>query len=272
MNQICQLRQAQLYIAEEIKRVCKNNGISFFLDCGSMLGAVRHKGFIPWDDDMDIGMTKENYDHFIAIASDQLRDDFFIDNGLIDPKYPFVFSKVRLKGTVYIEKKGSKKWQHNEIFVDIFPYFFVPDEYNKWKIDALLLWFPGQALLYKAGCKVWSGDSFIKRFKYIPAILVGSLLSFETLRKLIAKYSSKYYNTNYYCILDGSYKSYRKWIIPKELFEAFIEVDFEGHKFPIPVRYHEYLTITYGDYQVIPPKEKQVTHLIEELDLGEYFF
>ena len=100
---VIKLRRAQLMIAKEIKRICDLNNINYFLDSGSMLGAVRHSGFIPWDDDMDIGMCCDDYEKFISIAPKELDNRFFLDNYETNKSNPLVFSKVRLKGTTYIE-------------------------------------------------------------------------------------------------------------------------------------------------------------------------
>ena len=124
-NKNIQLRKAQLYILNKIKRICVSHHIDYFLDGGFMLGAVRHQGFIPWDDDIDVGMTIENYRKFLAIAEKDLGTDFFIDNYEHNEEYALVFSKIRLKGTTYVELKGNADALHNEIFVDVFPYYYV---------------------------------------------------------------------------------------------------------------------------------------------------
>lgn len=266
------LKEALLYLAEEIKRICEKNKINYYIDCGTMLGAVRHKGFIPWDDDMDIGMMKEDYERFITIAPNELKQDFYLDNYLTNPKCPFGYSKLRLKGTKLIEEKGNKNDHHNEIFIDIFPYFYVPDDIRKWKWDALILSIAGQAILSKAGCKVWAGDKFIKRLKFIPTDIIGFCFSFKRMRSWVLHYFNKYSCTNTMTVLDGRRDSYMNWRIPREYFDEYLNVEFEGHIFPIPKHFDEYLTIGFGDYMTVPPIEERTTHNIIELDLGDQFW
>lgn len=272
MDQREKLRKAQLYIANEIKRVCERNGIRFFLDCGTLLGAVRHHGFIPWDDDIDIGMLREDYERFLRCAPTELGKEFFLDNYDSDPEYALVFSKVRLKGTKYVEAKGNAQAEHNEIFVDVFPYYDVSDNIARRKWEGFEMAVLSQAIMSRAGYKVWKGDPFPKRLKFISTDLLGSLLSAERMRKTVEDLFGRHRDMRCVCIHDGSMHSYLHWIIPKEYFLELVEASFEGFLFPIPKEYDKYLKIAYGDYMTVPPQEQQSTHMIRELDMGEYSF
>lgn len=262
------LRKAQLYIAKEIRRICEKHNIHYFLDCGSMLGAVRHKGFIPWDDDMDIGMVKADYDKFLMVAPDELGEDFFLDNYDSNDDCALVFSKVRLKGTEYLEDKGDENRIHNEIFVDVFPYYWISDNEIERKIEGAMMAIFSQAILSKCGYKVWKGDGFIKRVKFIPTDVIGFFLSKRKMFAIINNLYNKHSSTKRMCIHAGSCYGY--WFFDKDVFDDFVDAEFEGDMFKIPSRYDDYLKQAYGNYMELPPIEKRITHNIKKLDLGKY--
>lgn len=263
------LKKAQLMIACEIKRICEENHISYFLDAGSMLGAIRHKGFIPWDDDMDIGMLKEDYERFIEIAPDKLSEKFFLDNYNTNPGNPYVFSKVRLKNTVYIEEIGNKELEHNEIFVDVFPYYYISDNVIIRKIEGILMAVFSQAILSKSGYKVWKGKGMLKRVKFIPIDILGRIMTQSQLHSIIHRLYERHNDTGNMCVQSGSCYGY--WYFPKEILQNLTNCEFENYIFKIPCDYDIFLKRAYGDYMKLPPKEQQRTHDIIELDFGDVF-
>ena len=119
------LQLTELEILREIKRVCLENGIHFFLCSGTFLGAVRHQGFIPWDDDLDIGMLREDYERFCRLAPEKLSPDFCLQNWHTDSAYALPFGKVRKRNTLLVERK-SIQLEENGIYVDVFPFDFAP--------------------------------------------------------------------------------------------------------------------------------------------------
>lgn len=270
-NRQSQLRNAQLYILDEIKRICTLHNIEYFLDGGSMLGAVRHQGFIPWDDDIDVGMKLEHYKKFLAIAERELGEDFFIDNHEHNQDCALVFSKIRLKETLYLELKGNKNALHNEIFVDVFPYYYVSDNKIVRNIEALQMRILSQALLEKSGYKVWAGEGIRKRLKFIPIDLLGACLSKKYIHQKMNNILTRHTNTKYMCIHEGG-RFYQFWNMPSEIFNHYVMASFEGELYPVLEDYDTYLTIAYGDYMTLPPESQRVTHNIVKLDLGKYTF
>lgn len=261
------LKKAQIMITKEIKRICEANNINYFLDAGSMLGAVRHKGFIPWDDDIDIGMLKEDYERFIQIAPKQLNNMFFLDNYELDSNYGLVFSKVKLKNTIYKEKLGSETSEHQEIFVDIFAYFYRPENKFLRFIQTNSMRILGQVFMAQSGFKLWKSSN--NKIKYIPILMISKLFSRKQIYKKIDKLYNKCKNSNIVGVHDGY--SYKYWNYNISYLKEFIDVKFENETFRIPRNYHEILSKVYGDdYMKLPPIEKRRNHEILELDLGPY--
>ena len=254
---------AQLEIGKEIKRVCDENGIKYFLDSGTLLGAIRHKGFIPWDDDMDMGMLREDYERFIEIAPKKLKPEYFLQTWKTDKSYPYAFAKIRKKGTVFIEAVSQKINAHNEIFVDIFPYDVYPDDetvrtkltkkimllkYSLWMKDGMTPWLRHKSAL----------DRLLVRAKYVPHYFYAlthsrdaMIAEYEKLMPMHNAETSKYY------VEQSGGTPFGKWIIPTECFKNFIEIKFEDTMFLVPEKYDLYLKTVYGDYMQLPPVEKR---------------
>ncbi len=254
---------AQLEIGKEIKRVCDENGIKYFLDSGTLLGAIRHKGFIPWDDDMDMGMLREDYERFIEIAPKELKPEYFLQTWKTDKSYPYAFAKIRKKGTVFIEAVSQKTNAHNEIFVDVFPYDIYPDgetvrtkltkkimllKYSLWMKDGMTPWLRHKSVL----------DRLLVKAKYVPHYFYAlthsrdaMIAEYEKLMPMHNAETSKYY------VEQSGGTPFGKWIIPTECFKDFIEVKFEDTMFLVPEKYDLYLKTVYGDYMQLPPVEKR---------------
>lgn len=262
------LRKAQLMIAKEVKRICEKYNIKYFLDAGSMLGAVRHGGFIPWDDDLDIGMLKSDYERFLEVAQEELGDAYFVDNYTTNEENPLVFTKIRLVGTKYIENKANNAAKHQEIFVDIFPYYHISDDSNVRKREAFVMRLLIQMLLIKGEYKVWKGESKFKVLKFLPIRILAIFFKKQYLKLKIESLYNRYNETEYVCVHDGT--SYSYWHIPKYIFYNFVDTKFENEIFRIPKEYDKFLKIAYGNYMVLPPEQKRITHQIIRLDMGKY--
>ena len=253
----------QLNIAKEIDRVCRKNNIQYFLDSGSMLGAVRHRGFIPWDDDLDIGMLREDYNRFSAIASDELGDSYVWQTWNNDSQYAVPFGKVRKKGTIYLEKR-SPVLKENGIFVDVLPYDYAPEDNMEWK----KLWRKHneiyQSLLVKSHYKPWIINGKTKTKTRIHFIYYRFLSMFLTRKQLIQQYEAitdKVNSTNYVYQQTGTKRYCIDW------FKSVIYVDFEDVKLPILSSYHEWLSEAYGDYMTPPPEsEREDKHEIYKIE------
>lgn len=130
-----------LDIMSEVDRICSENSIGYSLIGGSMIGAVRHHGFIPWDDDMDIGMLRQDYEKFISICESRLDKKYFLQTYDSDPKYNYGYAKMLLNGTELVEFGHERTKYRKGIFVDIFPFDTVPNNIGERKKQKRSLFF-----------------------------------------------------------------------------------------------------------------------------------
>ena len=265
------VQAAELYILKEIKRICEEEGIQYFLTGGTMLGAVRHQGFIPWDDDIDIAMVQEEYKKFIAIAPKKLGSEFFLDNEFTDSDYGLVFSKVRLLNTEFVELKGNRHAVHNELFVDVFPYINLADDSKQRKKNGFKLVLLTQLLKIKSGYKVWLGEGPKKALKFLPVRFICLFASKANIRKRINKIAYAYERSAFTCAHNGSKNGYIRWVIPRGVFDEYTFLNFEGEPFPVPKDFDQCLRTFYGStYMELPPENKRITHRPVHINLGKY--
>lgn len=260
-----------IMITEEIKRICEENEITFSLTGGSMLGAIRHKGFIPWDDDMDIAMLRDDYDKFLMACKSQLRPEFEIQTIENDEHYFYGFAKILLKNTYLEQYCHENTRQRKGIYVDIFPLDNVPenkkDRIRQSRVNYVLI----KMLERKGGVGIEDRGNIVKFFGFHAIDVLNSFFSMDYLKKkLVANmimYNSKI--TPNVCNMGGYY-GYERETTLRSYFEKTIEVPFEHTSFPVISEYHAFLTAVYGDYMKLPPKEKRHTHGFSCLDFGVY--
>lgn len=253
-----ELKKIELNILLFVDKVCKENDIQYSLAFGTALGAVRHKGFIPWDDDIDIAMTRPNYNKLLNIL-DNLNDKNFkcLHFGDAHPDYYFPYAKVVDLNTTLKEDnlKGIKDYG---VWIDIFPVDKVPNKgakkaINKCKNYQTLACIVPQEKFKKS--KTSSLASFLKLFVY-P---IAKMHKFSYWLKKAEKIQTKHNLEDCDFVADYNAHLREKAKLPKSFFEELTEIEFEGHKFPIVKDYDKYLTILYGDYMKLPPEEKRVS-------------
>ncbi len=248
-----QLKKIQLEILDAVDNFCTENTIKFWLDSGTLLGAIRHKGYIPWDDDVDIGMLREDFDRFISSFNEINGRYKVICNELYsDCVYPY--AKILDTDTILYEP-NEEKGVKLSVNIDLFVYDVTPggDEAEKQydRRDKYSFLNSVQYNLYPS--KTW--------YKKVPkAALCVALQLFPRgvfASKVVS--NSKHYvgqELNYV----GNFTSVSRIICEKSVFDSTILWDFEGKKYPVPVGYDAWLTAFYGDYMKLPPKEKRVSH------------
>lgn len=244
----CQLKQ--LSILKEIDRICKSHGINYWLDGGTLLGAMRHGGFIPWDDDIDIAMDLQDMKRFVEVAPAELPSNLFIQDPTTDPNVKEQMLKVRDLNSLYIEKGDSFVSDYVKgIYVDIFPFESHPDIPKSWTKRLAKGITKSKSILHHP--HTYSLRSFAEFFWFGAKYLI--FLSVWRLLKLICK-SSRYANIptmNGYGITHD-----RQTVLPLST------VMFENSEFPAPHDADQYLRNIYGNYMEIPPIEKRHFHSV----------
>lgn len=266
------LRKVQLTlldIAKEIKRVCEENNIRYFLYRGTFLGAVRHQGFIPWDDDMDFAMLREDYDRFCQIAPEKLGQSYVFQNWHSSKNYAQPFAKVRKRGTVYIEAK-SGDLEENGLYVDIYPLDYAPEGEAERKALAKKLLHLFRIKLMQGGYKPWMEEDrilWVKRIGYLPYQAAGLLAG---RKKLIQTYEDAVGT------VEESNTLYEQSALPvayyfdRAHYAETAMYPFEDTCFPGPKDYDAVLRSLYNDYMTLPPEDQRENrHQIGILDFGE---
>lgn len=267
------LKKAQkimLIILQEIDKLCTKNKIKYWLDSGTLIGAVRHNGFIPWDDDLDIGMLRDDYNKFLKIAEEQLNSNFFIQSEFNEKEYANPFAKIMIKDTLWVESMTQKSKKHNCIFVDIFPYDKVPESIILQKLTIIKHYILNNAILMKCHYPYDNNTKFKSRIIVFIGKIYSILFSLEYLKKKRLKLHTKYNNMNKdFCITKYGGNFYKNQNSPL-IYENMILCKFENLYFPIPQNYETVLTLLYGDYLKLPPENERVNHGIIEYDFGKY--
>lgn len=259
-----ELQLALLDMTIKIDEICKKYGIQYSLSSGTVLGAVRHGGFIPWDDDLDLMFVRSEYERFLQIPDEEFRKYGFTLQRAFTKEWPMFFSKVRKDGTTFIEKYPNKlKGAHQGIYIDIFPVDNLYDStfaaHMQWNVFHLL----AAKCLAKRGYYTTSLNKKI-------AMLIAKILPEEALARFVeAKDQSKSKNVH---IFMGASVDRDASIYPREMFEEYTEIAFEGKMFSVVKDYEKYLRISYGDYMQLPPeKDRQAAIHAKFVDLNKSY-
>ena len=252
---------------DEVDRFCIENGLRYYLSGGTLLGAVRHKGFIPWDDDVDIMMPRPDYEKFIELYKDN--DKFSLYSTERNSEYLYTYPKLCKNKTILNEKGGSAGLQLG-IYVDIFPIDGLGDDMSKAKKVLKKIRIPQ---IFNLGLLVDKNRdyvSFVKNLEvgicYVIAKLIGG---HKFLYKRITKIATKY---NYEdSILVGTFIDFMDGnrIFNKEIFAKAVKLPFGEKEYCVPVGYDEFLTLYFGDYMKLPPEEDREVHGYDAYHIGD---
>ena len=265
------LQLLELEILLEVKRICEKHSIPFMLIGGTLIGAVRHSGFIPWDDDIDVGMLREHFDKFCEIAPCELSEKFFLQTPETDNMYgSYCIARVRLEGTRFVVKTLPKDLKHMGFCVDIFSFDNIPNSY----LLGYLYWnvFNVIKRIYciRLGHRPQPKNLIARLIVYLGFVLCV-LIPTKVFKNILGSYHKKYekLNSKYVVLLSGSW-GFKKERHLRETIDKEAFLSFENTLMPVPEKYDRFLREQYGDY-MIPPKEnlRKIRHAVE-IDFGIY--
>lgn len=251
------IHDCELEIVQEIDRICTENGLKYYLFYGSLIGALRHQGFIPWDEDMDVAMPREDYETFLRIAPNVLKEKFMLDDISTNPQYFNPFAKVRNKNTVFAIRDLRDYHGNQGLWVDIFPLDL--SDASEAEI--------AQRIRYthrlRAGIRQHRHMNTLVGAKLRTKVLCNAIALIpdkKLWQKMKALHTAEKTGRQYVAYgSDIGDKYPKRAIFSVDAFEPARTVPFEGVPLRIPCRSEELLTRIYGDYMQIPPKEKQIT-------------
>ena len=256
------LQLVELEMLVELDRLCRKHNIKYIIDAGTLLGAVRHNGFIPWDDDIDIRMLRSDYDKFCQVCKQELAEEFFLQNHDTDSEYMWGYARILRKDTKYVRVNHEAIKSKTGIFIDIFPNDTLPDNCIMAKVYTILTWLCRKMLYSGIGKKY--GKSLIDRIGFYILDLLPKEGAHIILRYLVNLYRDSD-SQKVRCYGWGSKEEtkgfQRGWL------ENTTDISFEGRIVRAPIDTVDFLIFSFGkDYMTPPPESKRVPgHLATEI-------
>lgn len=258
-EQMNHLKEVELDLLQQFVKVCDKLELNYFIVQGTLIGAVRHKGFIPWDDDIDVGVMRKDYEILVEKGQELLPEGYFLQTHENDPGYPQCFAKIRKTSTSFVETTVKNCKMNHGIYIDVFPFDYYPERALERKI------FEAKKFLLKYR---------VRNVFYVPADNEKGLAN--TVKRMLMKFGKVLYPTldgalakqkklftqvkeSSYLVNNGSPWGTREIVLAEWMKESTV-LEFEGIKVKAPIGYDQYLTKVYGDYMTLPPEEKRIPH------------
>lgn len=250
-------KQIELELLIKVDQICRENNINYFLFAGTLIGAVRHKGFIPWDDDIDISMLRDDYNKLAHIIQN---GDYGINFIRIEenPDTIYPYGKICDESTI-IEEKNFKSVNGYGVFIDVFPFDYLPESERERKKLKRKYFRMYQLLTHSSRTGFVKSDSFVINIKRACALHFSRLFNTNC---LVTKMNSDFVRLNN----SRSNLVGLAWAFawPLEDYLATSEVTFEGHQFMAPLNPDRVLKIHFGDYMKLPPENERILkHTLE---------
>ena len=256
-----QLKQLEVELLSEVHKICSQENFRYSLGGGTLLGAVRHKGFIPWDDDIDIMMPRPDYDAFISYC--ETHDvPFAVQYFGNDKTYVDLSAKIFNPHTVLVNDNVTEGEISSGVFIDVFPidglaqtYKNAKKAFNSTRFKRNLLIACQWKKFFRSKTHAWYYEPFRFAF-FVLSRFVNKTRLFDKIQK---KYKKIDFNSvKYAAAVGGAYRE--KEILNQKVFTKYIDLPFEGNNFKAISSYDTYLSSIYGDYMKLPPEEKRVSH------------
>jgi lipopolysaccharide cholinephosphotransferase len=250
----------QLEILTELDRICKKHDIKYSMDGGTLLGAVRHGGFIPWDDDVDVIMTRVEYERFFEICGTELDESrFFLQEHRTDSHYRVGYTRIRRRNTIYV-RAGQEDMKHRTgVLIDVFVLDNVPDA-KALRYAHRFLCFCFRKILWSATGKIVSPNPLLRTVYAVVSLIPADFAfwGFDMLARTCNKRKTRIVRHNAMTYPNPKRNGFGT---PEDFMDAFTELEFEGRMFMAVADYDGYLSLLYGDYMTPPPPEERTTHI-----------
>ena len=268
------LQDLELEMMLKIAEICKHHNITYYLFGGTLIGAVRHQGFIPWDDDIDLGMPRPDYERFLQVAEKVLGEEYDLLTPYKNEGYKFTFSKVINKKLKILYKNNTKVQKWN-IWIDIFPIDSMPQNRIHFLLRKYYLLFRRGMVMLSAFDDVVSLEKKKRPFYENVLIWIANNTNVFTkmdTKKQVIKFDKalkKYpFEKGPYMVnAMGLFKF--KTVFPRNVYGKNTYLNFEGYQLQVPNQYDLFLKTLYGDYMKLPPEDKRDHHKIEFVEVKE---